>query len=58
MKTVIQTVLKLLSFEVAKRNGSHFYKTALKDFVSFRVFSLAAGVHSQPAFFLSFFFMY
>ena len=31
MKTVIQKVLTLWSFEVAKRNGSHFEKTALKD---------------------------
>ena len=27
MKTVIQKVLKLWSFEIAKRNGSHFVKT-------------------------------
>ena len=32
MKTVIQKVLKLWSFEVAKSNSSHFEKTALKRF--------------------------
>ena len=50
MKTVIQKVLKLWSFEVAKRNGSHLEKTTLKDFVSFCIFCLAMGVQSQPNF--------
>ena len=49
MKTVIQKVLKLWSFEVAKRNGSHFEKTALKD-LSFCIFSIAMGVQSRPDF--------
>ena len=38
MKTVIQKVLKLWSFEVAKRNGSHFEKTALKELCLFAYF--------------------
>ena len=46
MNTVIQNVLKLWSFEVAKRNGSHFEKTALKSFMSFCIFSIATGVQS------------
>ena len=50
MKTVIRKVLKLWSFEVATRNGSHFDKTTLKDFMSFRIFSIAMGVQSQPDF--------
>ena len=50
MKTVIQKVLKLWSFEVAKCNGSHFEKMALKDFMSFCIFSVATGVQSQPDF--------
>ena len=48
MKTVIQKVLKLWSFEVARRNGSHFEKMALKDFMSFCIFSVATWVQSQP----------
>ena len=43
MKTVIQKALKL-SFEVPQRNGSHFEKTAQKDFMSFCIFSIATGV--------------
>ena len=39
MKTVIQNVLKLWSFEVAKRNGGHFEKTAPKDFTCHFVYS-------------------
>ena len=50
MKAIIQKVLKLWSFEVAKRNGSHFEKMALKDFMSFCIFSVAVGVQSQPNF--------
>ena len=46
MKTVIQKVLKLWSFEVAKHNGSHFQKTALKDLMSFCIFSVAMGIQS------------
>ena len=38
------------SFEVAKSNGSHFEKTALKDFMSFCIFSEETGVQSQPNF--------
>ena len=48
--TVIQILLKLWSFEVAKRNGSHFEKTALKHFMSLCIFSVATGVQSQPEF--------
>ena len=36
----------LWSFQVAKRNGSHFQKTALEDFKSFCIFSIATGVQS------------
>ena len=50
MKTVVQKVLKLWSFEIAKCNGSHFEKMALKDFMSFCIFSVATGVQSQPDF--------
>ena len=50
MKTVIRKVLKLWSFEVAKRNAIHFEETALKDFMSFCIFSVAVGVQSQPDF--------
>ena len=53
MKTVIQKVLKLWLFEVAKHNGSHFEKTALKDFLSFCIFSVAAGVQCQLNFLIS-----
>ena len=48
MKIVIQKLLKLWSFEVAKHNDSHFEKTALKEFMSFCIFSIATGVQSQP----------
>ena len=41
MKTVIKELLKLWIFEVAKRYGRHFENTALKDFVSFYLFSSA-----------------
>ena len=37
-KTVIKVLLKLWLFEIAKSYGSHFEKTALKDFVSFCIF--------------------
>ena len=37
-----------MSFEVPQRNGSHFEKKALKDFMSFSIFSVATGVQSQP----------
>ena len=47
MKTVIQKVLKLWSSKVAKHNGSHFEKKALKDFMSFCIFCLATGVQSS-----------
>ena len=50
MKTVIQKVLKLWSFEAAKCNGSHFEKMALKDFLYFCIFSVPTGVQSQPNF--------
>ena len=43
MKTVIQKVLKLWSFEIAKHNDSHFEKSALKDFMSFCIFSVATA---------------
>ena len=46
MKTVIQKVLKLWSFEVAKRNGSHFEKTVLKDFVFLHIFRSNGGSES------------
>ena len=37
-KTVIKVLLKLWLFEVAKSYGSHFEKTALKDFVILHIF--------------------
>ena len=46
MKTVILKVLKLWSFEVAKCNGSQLEKMALKDFMSFCIFSVVTGVQS------------
>ena len=48
MKTVIQTVLKLWSFEVVKHNGSHFEKMALKGFMYHFVVFLSSG-SSQSA---------
>ena len=55
MKTVIRKVLKLLSFEVAKRNGSHFEKTSLIDFVFLNIFCSNGGSESAklPDFCLS-----
>jgi len=44
MKTVVKELLKLWLFESAKRHGSHFEKTALKDFVSLCVFFLVMVV--------------
>ena len=43
-------MLKVWSFEIAKRNGSHFAKTAVEDYMSFCIFSVAAVVQSQPDF--------
>ena len=44
MKTVVKELLKLWQFESAKRHGSHFEKTALKDFVIVRIFLSNGGL--------------
>ena len=44
MQTVVKYFLKLWLIEVAKHYGSHFEKTAQKDYVFFCIFSIAVGV--------------
>ena len=46
MKIVIQKVLKLWPFEVAKRNGSHFEKTTERFCVIFHIFLSNGGSES------------
>ena len=55
MKTVIQKVLKLWSFEVAKRNGSQRKNGSERFYVFLRIFRSNRGSESAklPDFFLS-----